>query len=289
MSMPSPDPCDFLTWDSDFFQHRIARVRGDTLAQEPMAKVDAWCREKEIQCLYFLARADDPRTIRTAEENGFRLTDMRVTFQRKFESAERLPSTGPESSAVIREVRQEDLAELQDLARTMHGQTRFFNDGHFLRQRAEAMYSTWIALECEGRAQKVLVAVSPADRPLGYISCHLDPKSGLGEIGLVGVNREARGKSLGRSLVLAALEWFRAQAAREVTVVTQGGNVPAQRLYQRCGFLLQDFQLWYHKWYSLPEAGPSARREIAGGASAARNPELAVVGKKNSESRSGST
>jgi len=33
-----------------------------------------------------------------------------------------------------------------------------------------------------------------------------------------------------------------------VTVVTQGLNVPAQRLYQKSGFLVSSVYLWYHLW-----------------------------------------
>ena len=142
-----------------------------------------------------------------------------------------------------------DLPGLQAIARTAHGDTRFFNDAHFPRPRAEEFYSVWITLECEGRAQKVFVAACPAEQPLGYISCHLEPPQNRGRIGLLGVAREARGKGLGSSLVLAAFDWLAAQGATEIAVVTQGRNVPAQRLYQSSGFLSGDLRLWYHKWY----------------------------------------
>ena len=33
-----------------------------------------------------------------------------------------------------------------------------------------------------------------------------------------------------------------------IDVVTQGRNYSAQRLYQRCGFITQSTELWYHKW-----------------------------------------
>ena len=89
------------------------------------------------------------------------------------------------------------------MARTGHKETRFFNDSHFPRQRAEDLYSTWITLDSQGRAQTVLVAASAANGPLGYVSCHLDPAHREGQIGLVGVSPEVRGRGIGKSLILA--------------------------------------------------------------------------------------
>jgi ribosomal protein S18 acetylase RimI-like enzyme len=105
-------------------------------------------------------------------------------------------------------------------------------------------------LECQGRAQQVLVARAANHHPIGFISCHLLPASSQGHIGLVGVSSEASGKGIGRALVLAALEWFAVHHANEVKVVTQASNISAQRLYQRCGFLSAEVQIWYHKWYA---------------------------------------
>ena len=46
----------------------------------------------------------------------------------------------------------------------------------------------------------------------------------------------------------SALDWFATQGVEKVTVVTQGRNGAAQRLYQRCGFVTGSIHLWYHKW-----------------------------------------
>ena len=121
----------------------------------------------------------------------------------------------------------------------------------FRAPRVEEFYSVWITLECEGRAQRVFVAAGPAEQPLGYISCHLETPPQQRTIGLVGVAPGPAGEGLGSSLVLAALDWFAAQGTKEIAVVTQGRNLPAQRLYQSRGFLTGDVQLWYHKWYWL--------------------------------------
>jgi dTDP-4-amino-4,6-dideoxy-D-galactose acyltransferase len=253
MSAPDSAPCELLTWDTGFFRCRIARVRGDTLKKEQAVEIDEWSRSNRIQGLYFLSRADDPATVSTAEQHGFGLFDIRVTFERVVTNEHNPARPDPPAGASIRPVQPDDLPGLQAMARTVHRETRFFKDSHFPRQRAQDFYSTWITLEAQGRAQIVLVAASAANQPLGYVSCHLDPLPREGQIGLVGVSPELRGRGIGKSLVLAAIDWYRAQGARVITVVTQGNNQAAQRLYQQCGFLSRDLQLWYHKWYPIPD------------------------------------
>src|SRR5436309_8519333 len=73
-------PCEVLLWDSGFFACRIGRLNGGRLDAALLPAVDAWCREEAIDCLYFLADAEDPAVARTAEAAGFRLVDLRVTL-----------------------------------------------------------------------------------------------------------------------------------------------------------------------------------------------------------------
>jgi ribosomal protein S18 acetylase RimI-like enzyme len=251
MNVPAPAPCESLPWDTEFFRCRIARVCGDTLKQEQAVEIDEWSRNNRIRGLYFLSRVDDPATIQTAEKHGFGLVDIRVTLERAVVNLHDSTRFAPPAGIGIRPVQPNDLPGLQAMARTGHTGTRFFSDSHFPRQRAEELYSTWITLESQGRAQIVLVAASAANQPLGYVSCHLDPVRREGQIGLVGVSPEVRGGGIGKNLVLAAIGWFRTQGVQEVTVVTQGNNRAAQRLYQQCGFLNRKLQLWYHKWYPI--------------------------------------
>jgi len=249
MNAPGSAPCELLPWDTEFFRYRIARVCDDTLEPERAVQIDEWSRSNHIRCLYFLSRADDPATIQIAEQHGFGLVDIRVTLERVRINSDASLRLDPPVGVTIRPVQPTDLSALQAMARVVHGETRFFSDSHFPRQRAEDLYSTWITLESQGRAQVVLVATSTANRPLGYISCHLEAARQEGQIGLVGVSPEVRGKGIGKGLVMAAMDWYRLKGARAVTVVTQGRNRAAQCLYQQCGFLSRDLQLWYHKWY----------------------------------------
>ncbi len=250
MRTPTDNLCELLPWDTGFFGCRIARVSGDSLDQPKAEAIEQWCAENSVAGLYFLARSDDPGTTLTAETHGYSLTDIRVTFERVLAPEMPVP-VHHGSEAAVRPVHPDDLPILQDIARSSHERTRFSNDPHFAPERVRAFYARWLELECQGRAEKVFVAVSPNQDPVGYISCHRSGSSA--EIGLVGVAPGYRGNGLGYKLVLSALSWFEGEHAKDVTVVTQGSNKAAQRLYQRCGFLTKSVQLWYHKW--CPKTG----------------------------------
>jgi len=241
-------PCELLPWDTEFFGLPIGRVFGHTLDEQQAANIDEWGSREKIAGLYFLAQPDCTRTIQTAERSGFNLVDIRVTLE--CTHLDPLTSdTRKSADILIRPAQPQDLPGLQAIARTAHCDTRFFSDAHFSRARAEALYATWIELEYQGRAQQVFVAAVNSNSAVGYLSCHYDTTSAVGQIGLVGIDSNFRGQGLGQALVLTSLRWFAGQNARRVTVVTQGKNLAAQRLYQRCGFLIANLQLWYHKWY----------------------------------------
>jgi dTDP-4-amino-4,6-dideoxy-D-galactose acyltransferase len=235
--------CTYLDWDSSFFACRIARVNGHRLDEARLSEVLAWCKTNRIDCLYFLADSDDPQTCALAQSNGFLHTDVRLTLERVL--------TGPAASvapgARVRLARQEDLAALKAIARTGHRDTRFYFDLHFERAKCDLLYETWIEKSLSGFAQAVLVAEVNAE-PVGYITCSSQGEES--QIGLLGVAEKCHGMGFGKELVEAFLAWSVEQRADRATVVTQGRNVSAQRLYQRMGFLTSAFQLWYHRWFN---------------------------------------
>jgi len=238
--------CEYLEWDSEFFGYRIARVLGSKISSRQARRIDAWCTDNRIECLYFLAVPTDVETARTATRYGFTLVDVRLTFA--MNSLMNTQFAAISEGVRIRTPREDDMPALQRIARASSTVSRFFFDNRFENDAAERLYDTWITKSCKGYAEHVLVA-ELADAPVGYITCHVDSAERKGRIGLVGVDEMVRGRSIGTSLTLAALGWFRDQRVESIEVITQGRNIPAQRLYQRCGFRTQNLELWFHKWY----------------------------------------
>jgi dTDP-4-amino-4,6-dideoxy-D-galactose acyltransferase len=232
--------CRFLEWDSAFFECRIARLQASRLSEDSLNHALAWCRGEHIDCLYFLADPD-PTTIALAENARFHLVDIRVTLEAHPQDA-----PPPAAGMPIRPWMPADISRLRSIAATSHTDSRFYRDGHFPVERCGDLYSTWIEQSCGADAAQQVFVAEWAGQAAGYISC--DARTKEGSIGLVGVADDARDRGFGKNLVLQALAWFRDRSLSSVTVVTQGHNVAAQRLYEKAGFTTRSQQLWYHYW-----------------------------------------
>ena len=192
-----------LDWDSTFFGFPVAQAEPATAAA--VDDVDAWAECERIRCLYLLASSDRFEATRAAEARGFYLTGIRVSCTCDA-SADR-PQVQVGDQTRVRPVASADLQVLERIAGSSHVESRFYADPNFSRTACDRLYQTWIRRSCEGWADCVLVA--EADGKLcGYISLHL-PTDGAGSIGLVAVDRLARGQGIGRALIGSALHWFR--------------------------------------------------------------------------------
>lgn len=110
------------------------------------------------------------------------------------------------------------------------------------------MYEIWVEKSLSGYARAVLVTGEPG-HPEGFVTCNTSMPEAIGKIGLVGVSRTDRGRGVGKALILESLHWFARQGMESVEVVTQGRNIPGQRLYQKCGFITKEVRFWYHRWF----------------------------------------
>jgi dTDP-4-amino-4,6-dideoxy-D-galactose acyltransferase len=242
MTMSTEATWRILDWDSEFFDFPIGRI----FDVQSLAQTLSESEQRNVRCLYFLAEAGDIATIRVLERHGFGLVDIRLTLVHDSPGA--LPSA---EVPRIRLARAEDIPKLELIARSCHQDTRFYSDYRFPRDRCDALYATWIAKSCgQGFADAVFVPETAAGEASGYVTCNKIEPDG-GQIGLLAVAPEARGAGAGKRLIQRALAWAAAQGATNVITVTQGRNVSAIRTYERCGFVAQRTQLWYHRWSDI--------------------------------------
>jgi dTDP-4-amino-4,6-dideoxy-D-galactose acyltransferase len=210
-----------VDFDSEFFGMNVVRV------DHPTEHVPA---DTDVVCC--LIDSDNILACQRAETAGYKMMDVRVTLERQ---------TAPFGSSA-RLFREEDIDALVRIARSAHRITRFYADPHFPDARCDDLYETWIRKSCEGWAERVLV-VGP---PSGYITVHLDDDS-KASIGLIAVCETDREAGKGKELVQAAVDFAYSRGREQMTVVTQGRNINAQRVFQSCGFRTCKTEVWFHK------------------------------------------
>lgn len=238
-----------IAWDTEFFSVPIGRINVSTLDDDVIAAVLEEARRDGLRCLYFEADPNDQSTVLAVERNTFHLVDVRVVLEYSFGSQPPSFLKHPvPSELVITEAVESDLPHLEEIAAGVGEFSRYTFDDNFGTQDNERLYRMWIRNSLRGLADIVFVARWADDRvgAIGLITCKAG--RGISQIELAGVHHEHRRKGVGAGLVRAALDWAESQSARQMQVVTQARNVPAQRLYQHMGFLTKAMSLYYHKW-----------------------------------------
>jgi dTDP-4-amino-4,6-dideoxy-D-galactose acyltransferase len=231
-------------WETAFFGVATARITVPRINAADLNRVLAECQVCGVRVVHYLADANDDESIRAAEQAGFHLVDVRMTLEWNAS----MESGVTQTDLVLRDYRVGDLPRLEEIARTIYRQTRYYYDRHYPRERCNDLYAVWIAKSCQGDADRVIVAEQD-NIIVGFITCQLSPDKSEGTIGLVGVSAEARGLGVGRAIVGEAQRWFATVGVRRVRVVTQIRNIAALALYQRCGFVVNNVGFWYHKWF----------------------------------------
>lgn len=249
MTLPDVDEAEIwvrLPWDSDHFGISIGRLLQSSMSEADLVKSLQTADAAGIHCLYWLSDPVDSQ-LAFARRSGFKMVDVRI------ELGIDLPSRPPHTNdaARIREADMSDLAPLKVLASRSHRNTRFYSDGTFPTDRADALYAAWIERSFQDPAQLVY-ASGPPGKPNGYIAFGVS-EAGVGMIGLIAVDESKRGTGLGLALVNAALDRLARQGAKQVSVVTQGQNEAAQRLYRRLGFSERNRFVWFHRWFGASD------------------------------------
>ncbi len=96
-----------------------------------------------------------------------------------------------------------------------------------------------------GEKEKLLLCASSEAGCLGYIGAYLLPDGA--EIMTVAVDAAARGRGIGKKLVLAALRTLQDHGVPAVHLEVRAGNAAARALYEGCGFIFCGVRRGYYK------------------------------------------
>ena len=216
-------------WDSTFFGARIFEAH---LSDDRVDDVVNEAAAAAAECLYLFVDAGELAAIETAVRSGARLVDLRV------ELGGRIDQDAAAAATQTRAATRADRDILMPQAPELAVESRFARDRRIPEERVREMYEIWL-----DRCLDEGVVAVPVGSGLGFVGARKD--GDIARIELVYVDVASRGRGLGRALIREAVSGL---AASDVTVVTQIGNVAAQRLYQSLGLRSRRTLTVLHLW-----------------------------------------
>lgn len=235
-----------LEWDTSFFGFPVARICDSHLTAHQLAETLNQLAEQRISLVYWSSNSKlDDEVARSL--SGI-LVDRKITYVtdlRQFDPATQ-PGIGLVAPFTSEGCSIEDLRKLELLAIQSAEFSRFAKDPRISKARVDALYTLWMKRSIYKQiASEVLVAHN-SNHIVAVVT--LGEKEGRGDIGLLAVDSEVRGRKFGECLVRAAQSWFVSQGYEIGQVVTQLENRPACRLYEKCGYSIEKLQYFYHFW-----------------------------------------
>lgn len=234
-----------LAWDSEYFGFPIAFVQQSTITLEDQRKIEEFAARENIKLLQYLCNCHDRQSVIVAEASGYSFVDIRFTLKRVAQTP--YPQSDLGSYRFGRAV-DADIPVLRTIAHDAYRDSRYYFDGHFDREKIVNFYQEWVEKGVRGTLEDYVYALYDGSAPVAFCTIkELNPTEA--KIGLFGVDDTRRGKGLGTILLSNVLREVHGKGFQSIVVVTQGRNYPAQRLYEKCGFVTDKLELWYHKWY----------------------------------------
>ncbi len=223
-----------VIWDSDFFRLSVGKVDMHTFNLTDFEQ-----QKKTFDLIYIFEEpaSDLNDLILTASAS---LVDQKTTYTKELHSA---ISISPEISMYDATTPNEQLIQLT-LQSGIY--SRFKSDEHFPAHAYEKLYKEWIFQSCNKSMAFCVLVHGPAESPEGFIT--VATKDGNAQIGLIAVDEHARGKGIGKKLIEAAEYMAKNHNFNTLKVVTQGANKEACKLYEKCGFEIDNIMNIYHYW-----------------------------------------
>jgi dTDP-4-amino-4,6-dideoxy-D-galactose acyltransferase len=240
---------ELLPWDSEHFGFHVARLWGTNIAATVLREMLRAARQQGVYLVYWSAdpELDVPGWL--LSEFCGSLVDKKATFACRLALVPHDETAIPSPYEVSEIPRGRPCRRLVGLAMEAGAHSRFRSDPRITAEASHRLYEVWITrstLRELADSVFVLSRHGETNNPLGMVTLSLNGATGT--IGLIAVAEEVRGSGLGSWLLRAAHRWLVHRGAQTVSAVTQFGNRPACRLYEKCGYQLIDLKTIYHFW-----------------------------------------
>jgi ribosomal protein S18 acetylase RimI-like enzyme len=233
-----------LEWDTDYWGFPVAFLSSRHLSENILYKVNEFVKNENIRLVEYLCNCHDKKSVLLAEENGYDFKDIRLTYEKILKEK---MDVDLDRKIEFREAEEQHIPALREISRDIYLDSRYYYDNNFDKDKVCEFYMGWVEKAVKKEYDDECFALFINKTPVAYCSVKYESSTEV-QIGLVGVSNDYVGIGLGKELLAMVFNALLLKGYNRVLVVTQGRNYPAQRLYQKVGFLTLLTELWYHKW-----------------------------------------
>jgi len=231
-----------LDWDSDFFGYSVVyvevRSRNEALQLKSMI-MDI--KRDGVKLIYissdFLLELESPFVF---------LVDKKVTLTKNEIHSGSVCSWPVGVEIYNRNLTAYDYTCLESLAIQSGKFSRFNIDSNIPKYKFNQLYKTWLYASIENKVADSLFFIRAEGEIVAFIT--VSNKNRIGDIGLLAVDKDYRGRGYSKKLISAANAFFRDNNVLSSQVVTQLDNKPAMKLYEKVGFKVDIIKYYYHCW-----------------------------------------
>lgn len=232
---------DYLPWDSDFFKRKIGKISVETHTRQ-LDDLLKSAQKQHFKLIYLFAAKKE--LVPLSVINGFdgQNVDTKVLYEKTFATPSDLPASP--DVAPFRDKTQ--MSQLYDLALQSGEFSRFRADRHFSYAEFAALYKIWLDNSLAGTFADQVFLYHDHNKIAGLIT--LKYAKAFAGIGLLAVDKPARGKGIGQALLNTCQHHLAAKNIFRLQVTTQQANQSACLFYEKNGFQLISTTHIYHFW-----------------------------------------
>ena len=226
----------------------IRTARAPMVALNVLPAILDFCYEKNVDLLIARCSTADIKAAQAMEQEGFLLMDTLIYYVRNLTQN---PIPADQGKLFVRSVYPNEVETVRSIAanafRNYMG--HYHADDRLDCAKCDEVYADWAMRSCVSKRVADEVLVAGDDAMQGFLTLRLIGAE-EGEGFLFAVTPEARGRGIGRSLMIHAMQWCLSKGARYMRISTQITNLASQRVWIRLGFETSHAYYTFHKWFN---------------------------------------
>lgn len=229
-----------LDWDSTFFEFNVCRIHQLPVTKQEVNAFLKAMEEEDIALAYFGSIEEVRFPEKISDAFDIIPIDKKTTYSKHLNQP---ANVSPHIKSYPAEAPDEQLLKL---AVESGIYSRFHLDPNIPNEKFESLYKLWITNSVNKKIAQEVLVYYVKDEIAGFVT--LGEKKNRADIGIIAVDSAFRGRGIATALMHAAENWFIENGFEDIQVVTQGENLAACRLYERCGYAVGRVERFYHLW-----------------------------------------